>query len=115
MKGERFTIGCSIAVECCSISTSTAGSGWKLRADKPSISGYGYVISNVGIIGFVALWALFMSLQGSNRFFYSFRNVTALYFTTLLCISSSQFTIKIAALLWFLLGVLSVVKTRRQS
>ena len=74
-------------------------------------SGYGYVISNVGIIGFVALWTLFMSLQGSNRFFYSFRNVTALYFTTLLCISASQFTIKIAAMLWFLLGVLSVMKT----
>ncbi len=73
-------------------------------------TGYGYVISNVGIIGFAALWTLFMSLQGSNRYFYAFRNVTALYFTTLLCISASQFTIKIAAMLWFLLGVLSVVK-----
>jgi putative polymerase len=73
-------------------------------------TGYGYVISNIGIIGFAALWALFMSLQGSNRFFYAFRNVLAVYFAALLCISASQFTIKIAALLWFLLGVLSVVK-----
>jgi putative polymerase len=73
-------------------------------------SGYGYVISNVGIVGFAALWILFMSLQGANRFFYFFRNITALYFATMLCISASQFTIKIAALLWFLLGLLSVVK-----
>jgi putative polymerase len=51
---------------------------------------------------------LFMSLQGANRFFYILRNIMALYFSTLLCISASQFTIKIAALLWFLLGVLSV-------
>lgn len=73
-------------------------------------SGYGYVISNVGIAGFAALWILFMSLTGSNRFFYVFRNVMAVFFTALLCISASQFTIKIAALLWFLLGVLSVAR-----
>jgi putative polymerase len=73
-------------------------------------SGYGYVISNVGITGFAVLWVLFMSLKGANRYFYSFRNVIALYFTAMLCISASQFTIKIAALLWFLLGALSVAK-----
>ena len=73
-------------------------------------SGYGYVISNIGILGFAALWVLFMSLRGTNRFFYIFRNIAALYFTTLLCISASQFTIKIAALLWFLLGAVAVAK-----
>lgn len=71
-------------------------------------SGYGYVISNVGVVGFTALWILFMSLTGSNRYFYVFRNVMGVFFAALLCISASQFTIKIAALLWFLLGVLSV-------
>ena len=30
-------------------------------------SGYGYVISNLGIIGFVGLWILFMSLEASSR------------------------------------------------
>jgi putative polymerase len=84
--------------------------GLKVSRAQTFDSGYGYVISNVGIIGFAALWILFMSLEGSSRFFYSFRNVTALYFATLLCISASQFTIKIAGLLWFLLGMLSAVK-----
>ena len=32
-------------------------------------SGYGYVISNVGIIGFIALWILFMSLAGIEPVF----------------------------------------------
>lgn len=73
-------------------------------------AGYAYVISNAGIIGFAALWILFMSLEGSNLYFYAFRNVLAVYLAALLCISASQFTIKMAALLWFLLGVLSVVK-----
>lgn len=70
-------------------------------------SGYAYVISNVGIIGFAALWILFMSIEGSSRYYYSFRNAIAVYFAALACISASHFTIKIAALLWFLLGVLS--------
>ena len=73
-------------------------------------SGYAYVISNVGIVGFAALWTLFMSLEGSSRYFFSFRNVAALYFVALSCISSSYFTIKMGALLWFLLGVLSDAK-----
>jgi putative polymerase len=72
-------------------------------------SGYGYVISNLGIIGFAVLWTLFMSLEGSSRYFFTFRNVTAVYFAALLCISAAQFTIKIAALLWFMLGALSTV------
>ena len=74
-------------------------------------SGYGYVISNVGIIGFALLWILFMSLEGSSRYFFALRNVTAVYFAAFLCISASQFTIKIAALLWFLLGALSTVRS----
>jgi putative polymerase len=73
-------------------------------------AGYAYVISNVGIIGAAVLWILVMSLQGSSRYFFAFRNVAAVYLAASLCISASQFTIKIAALLWFLLGVLSAVR-----
>jgi len=76
-------------------------------------SGYAYLMSTVGIVGFTLLWTLFMSLRGSNRFFYAFRNAIAVYFATLLCISASPFTIKLAAMLWFLLGALSVAKENR--
>lgn len=73
-------------------------------------SGYAYLISTVGIVGAAALWFWFMSLKAENRFFYVFRNMIGLYFVTLLCISASQFTIKLAAMLWFLLGALSLAK-----
>ena len=73
-------------------------------------SGYGYIISNIGLVGFALLWALFMSLKGANSSFDAFRNVLAVYFATLLCISASVFTIKLAAMLWFLLGALSLAK-----
>ena len=49
-----------------------------------------------------------ISLGGRNRYFYAFRNANAAWFAMLLCISTSQFTIKTAALQWFLMGALSV-------
>jgi putative polymerase len=73
-------------------------------------SGYAYVISNVGLLGLAAFWFWFMSLGGSSRYFYAFRNTSAAYFAALFCVSASQLTIKTAALLWFLMGALSVVR-----
>jgi putative polymerase len=77
-------------------------------------SGYAYVITNVGIIGLAAFWIWFMTLAGRCRDFYAFRNANAAYFAVLFCISASQFTIKTAALLWFLMGALSVARDPRQ-
>ncbi len=84
--------------------------GFEVSRAQTFNSGYGYVISNVGIVGFALLWIGFMSLKGHNQFFYSFRNILGLCFTALLCISASQFTIKLAGMLWLLLGVLSVAE-----
>lgn len=81
--------------------------GLKVSPAQTFDSGYGYVVSSLGVAGVVALWTLFMSLEGANRDFIVFRNLMGVYFAALLCISSSQFTIKLAALLWFLLGVLA--------
>ena len=79
-------------------------------------SGYGYVISQVGIFGFSMLWIVFMMLKGADREFFVFRSLTGLYFATVLSVSYSPFTIKTAALLWFLLGALAVErKTQTES
>ena len=75
-------------------------------------AGYAYIISNVGLLGFAAFWFWFMSLGGRSRYFYAFRNTSAAYFAAISCVSTSQFTIKTAALLWFLMGALSVVQGR---
>jgi putative polymerase len=71
-------------------------------------SGYGYVISQAGIFGFFMLWMIFMMLEGRRREFCVFRSLTGFYFAAVLCVSYSPFTIKTAALVWFLLGALAV-------
>ena len=78
------------------------------RAPSTADAGYAYIISNVGLIGLTAFWFWLTSLEGRNRSFYAFRNAIAVYFAVLLCISNSPFTIKTAALQWFLIGALSV-------
>ena len=46
-------------------------------------AGYAYIISNVGLLGFVAFWFWFMSLGGRSRYFYAFRNTSAAYFAAI--------------------------------
>jgi putative polymerase len=69
-------------------------------------SGYAYVISGIGVIGAAVLWYVVLSIRGSSRQFQMLRNLGVLYYGVILCISNSPFTIKTAALLWFLLGTL---------
>jgi putative polymerase len=73
-------------------------------------SGYGYVISQIGLIGFVGFWLVFMTLKGATSQFFVFRSLTGLYFAAVLCVSYSPLTIKTAALLWLLLGALAVAR-----
>ena len=75
-------------------------------------AGYAYVVTNVGFLGLMAFWFWFISLEGRSRYFYAFRNTNAAYFAALFCISTSVFTIKTGALLWFLIGTLSVARDR---
>lgn len=75
-------------------------------------SGYAYTIGQIGIIGFAAFWVIFMFPKARNSEFGLFRNLSAMYFTAILCVSYGPFTIKTAALLWFLMGVLSVRRAK---
>lgn len=77
-------------------------------------AGYGYLLSNIGIFGVLALWLCFMSLSGRTTYFYTFRNAVGAYLAILFLISQSQMTIKTAALLWLLLGAVSVFEEERQ-
>jgi putative polymerase len=70
-------------------------------------SGYSYVLTGIGIFGSASFWWIFMTLKSQSRQLASFRVFTGLYLSSILCVSYSPFTIKTAALLWFLLGVLA--------
>lgn len=71
-------------------------------------SGYAYIIGGIGIVGLLAVWGLFFAIKGGSEQFYMFRNLAAIYYGTVLCVSNSPFTIKTASLLWFLIGALAI-------
>jgi putative polymerase len=69
-------------------------------------SGYAYTIGQTGIVGFAAFWGVLMALKAKSPQFDLYRSFCGLYFAAILCVSYSPYTIKTAALLWFLLGAL---------
>ena len=69
-------------------------------------AGYAYTFVSMGLVGAAVLWAVFAYSTVPDREAWRFKIFVALYIVILLTISTSLFTIKTAALLWFLLGTL---------
>jgi putative polymerase len=69
-----------------------------------SDSGYTYTFTQIGLVGFAALWIMFVIASCRDLRAWRFRLFAALYVVLLLTISNS---IKTGALLWYLLGTLS--------
>jgi putative polymerase len=70
-------------------------------------SGYGYLLVKVGLVGLTAIWTLFVYAPIFDRDAWRFKVFVAFYVVALLSISASLFSIKTAALLWFLYGTLN--------
>jgi putative polymerase len=70
-------------------------------------SGYGYALAKAGLVGLAAIWGLFVYSQPLDTDAARFKNFTAFYVIFLLAISTSLFSIKTSALLWFLYGTLN--------
>jgi putative polymerase len=70
-------------------------------------SGYAYVVVNVGVLGAALAWTIFVAAPVSTTLGRRFRGFTAFYIAASLCISGSVFSIKTAALLWFLFGAVT--------
>ena len=77
-----------------------------LSPDKPflSDSGYAYSLNQIGLLACIAFWTLFILAPLRHRQAWLFRMCAAAYFCLLLVISDSPYSIKTAALLWFMLG-----------
>ena len=89
------------------LQASSAVSGAGFAADAVNDSGYAYVLISIGLVGMTAMWSLFVYAPVHNEDAWRFKNFVALYFIVLLAISASIFTIKTAALLWFLYGTVN--------
>jgi putative polymerase len=78
-----------------------------LRAsDRSTVDcGYGYLFTNAGVIAASALWFAFMGNGKADKEAALIRCAFAVYIALSLSINASVFTIKTAALLWFLYGL----------
>jgi hypothetical protein len=82
-------------------------SGVQFMMNPVTDSGYSYLIVEVGLLGMAGIWALFVYSPVHDRDKWRFKIFVAFYFSVLLTISVGVFTIKTAALLWFLYGTLN--------
>lgn len=67
-------------------------------------SGIAYSLTAFGIGGFIALWVLFVNAPLAEARAWRFHSMAIVYLLLLMLISDSFYSIKTAALLWFLLG-----------
>jgi putative polymerase len=80
--------------------------GFTDAANRSPDTGYSYLLGNLGVVPCLIVWTLMClrdeGTEASARFF----GAVTLYFSLSLCISGSCLSIKTAALLWLLYGVL---------
>ena len=69
-------------------------------------SGYAYTLVKIGLAGFAGMWLLFALAPARDDISWRYRVFVAVYVTLLLVISNSIYSIKTAALLWYLVGAL---------
>jgi putative polymerase len=68
-------------------------------------SGYSYVLANVGILGTITLWAIYAGSNVGSRTGSTYRAFITILTLLSLCVSGQGlFSIKTAALMWYLAG-----------
>jgi putative polymerase len=78
-----------------------------------SDTGYAYVINNLGLPLALFLWAVFAFHKPRTAEGMSMKAMVAVYAATSLCIGANMFTIKTAALCWFLYGAANALESVR--
>ncbi|QRM53738.1 hypothetical protein [Sinorhizobium sp. BG8] len=78
-------------------------------------SGLAYSLTAFGAIGFVGLWLTFVHAPLADPRAWRFHSMVIVYILLLMLISDSFYSIKTAALLWFLLGTSNAYRKERRS
>ncbi len=73
-------------------------------------SGLAYTLTKFGILGFIGVWAVFVFLPVKSSRAWQFHSMIIIYLLLLMIISNSFYSIKTAALMWFLLGTTSAAQ-----
>ncbi len=79
---------------------------WGLSPEKPflSDSGYAYSLNQIGLVGVIGFWSLFIFTPENSPRAWRFKVCVAAYICLLMLVSDSVYSIKTAALLWFMTG-----------
>lgn len=79
---------------------------WGLSPEKPflSDSGYAYSLNQIGLVGVIGFWTLFIFTPENSQRAWRFKVCVAAYICLLMLVSDSVYSIKTAALLWFMTG-----------
>lgn len=90
----------------------TASEWFGLRESLGQIgdAGYAYLITYAGILAAGGLWIAFLAGSGTTRLAQTMRGAVAIYTTVLLTVSYGSFSIKTAALVWYLYGAAAGAK-----
>jgi putative polymerase len=72
-------------------------------------SGFAYTLTQFGIMGFVGLWAAFVMLPCKDARGWQFHSMMIVYLLLILIISNSFYSVKTAALMFFMLGTANAV------
>ncbi|HVK89978.1 MAG TPA: UDP-phosphate alpha N-acetylglucosaminyltransferase, partial [Mycoplana sp.] len=78
-------------------------------------SGLAYSLTAFGIFGFVALWTAFVHAPLAEARAWRFHSMMIVYLLLLMLISDSFYSIKTAALMWYLVGTAGACRTEAQS
>jgi len=72
-------------------------------------SGFAYTLTKFGIWGFIGLWTVFVMLPFKSARAWQFHSMMIIYLLLILIISNSFYSVKTAALMFFLLGTVASV------
>jgi putative polymerase len=81
--------------------------GYETYDDFTADSGFAYTLTKFGIFGFIGLWAAFVMLPVKSARGWQFHSMMIIYLLLILIISNSFYSVKTAALMFFLLGTVS--------
>ena len=76
-------------------------------------SGMAYTLTKFGLLGFPALWALFVYQPLRTARAWEFHSMMILYLVLIMVISNSFYSIKTAALMWFMTGTVAAMNLPR--
>ncbi|MCX2724233.1 UDP-phosphate alpha N-acetylglucosaminyltransferase [Roseibium salinum] len=90
---------------------------WGVRPDAPFLAdnGFAYSIAQIGFIGLVGLWTLFVFAPYKNKRALQFKALAITYISLLMIVSNSFYSIKLAALFWIAAGAADAMAANRRS